>query len=92
MPKNFSKIINELRTLKFGRKVLNYSEFRGIIIRAGYRIETNGNQHAEIHRSDGTNLINDDGLPVIFTANCNNYMPGHYKKIISAIIDDLESV
>lgn len=86
--KNIDDLINELHKLKHSKKTLNRYQFIGIIRRAGYKTKLNGSGHFEIYRGDGTNLMN-DRIPFIFPQN-KDLFPGHYKKIIDAILNEIE--
>ena len=90
MARNIENLLNELRALKHGKKTLNHYQLLGLVRRAGYLIEVNGNGHNEIYRNNGTKLVNHEKRPVTFPNQKNDLYPGQYKKIIEAILDDLE--
>lgn len=89
MGRNIGNLINELRELKYSKKTLNRHQLAGFIHRAGYKTKLNGGGHFEIYRSDGTRLMNDK-IPFIFSNQNVDLFPGHYKKIINAILEEIE--
>ena len=90
MGKSLKDSINEVRGCIFGKKTFSHHEFVSLIHRAGYSTKINGNSHVEVYKSDGTRLTGDNGLPIIFSKK-GDVFPGHYRKILKFVLDDLES-
>ena len=90
MVRSIENLLNELRALKHGKKMLNPYLLLGFVRRAGYSAKVNEDGRMEIYRGDGTKLMNHEKRPVSFQNKKTDLYPGEYKKIIDALVEDLE--
>ena len=82
--------LNEIKKFIFDKKSLDYYQLISLIGRAGYKTKINGGGHNEVY-FDNERLRNEEGLPILFSQKKSSMTPGNYKKILRALLLDLES-
>lgn len=85
------KAIDDIRGMLINRKSCNYHELKQLLNSAGYGVKTNGSNHAQVYRKDGTKIIGKSHVPLTYPIQREALAIDYVRRVLTGVIFDLES-